>query len=120
MSQRILVVSAGAALDEEGLFGCLFKNGIENVHRADLLDALDIFSEGINDGWDAVIIEDTTAHGDGLDLVIEMREQDPGQLVIVIDDCFRSIREAEFGFIIPRNKGMLGEVLKQIGIGGGV
>lgn len=112
---KVLVVSAEMVKTGKGeLFHCLA--GLDRVWHADLANALEMFVETAEDGWDAVIID---SHPIMLSASIakEMDKSCPEQEIIILYDAFTCVEDFGFAIGVPRTPEALQGILEhQIGL----
>lgn len=115
---RVLIVSDGAVETRKGeLFHCLA--GSEKVWHTGPEDALNMYQETIDDGWDTVII-DCKVLTSGQDIAVGIREENPEQRILLLHDAFTGIRQCLIGLYVPRKGEMLGRAFGEFRVGGSV
>lgn len=112
---RILVISEEMVKTGEGeLFHCLA--GLDRVWHADLANALEMYEETVEDGWDAVVI-DCSELKRSAEIAKGICRRNLEQEVILLYAGFTCIEDCDFALGAPRTPEALRGILEhQIGL----
>lgn len=115
---RASVLVIGDAIVETGkgeLFHCLAGNAFERVYHVGFKDALEQYTETVDDRWDIVIVDGGLDAGSA-HLTQQLYDVNEGQQIIVVDERCEVRSKTAYGMIVPRNADMLEEALRELGV----